>query len=109
MGTVMAKVAKFITVITLGIKAVVAKMTCPSTDKHLSSPDMILTVEGVSVAVSWHAALSLSTSLMTSARVWGSFSYILDMIVGVLLRPLTKMWIAAVSLSKAHHLAAVLK
>ena len=61
------------------------------------------------MAVSWFAALSFSTSLITSARVWGSFSYILDSIVGVTLRPLTKMQISTVSLSEAHHFAAVLK
>ena len=33
MGAVLGKVAKFITVITLVIRAVVAKMTCPSADK----------------------------------------------------------------------------
>ena len=77
--------------------------------KHLLSPDIILIVEGVSVAVNWCAVLSFSTNLMTSARVWGSFPYILDVIVGASLRPLTKMWIATVSLSKAHHFAAVLK
>ena len=94
--------AKSITAIMLGIRAVF-----PQT-KHLSSPDIKLTVEGVSVAVSWCAALSFLTSLMTSARVWGS-SYILDVIVGASLRPLTKMQIVAVSLSKAHWFGTVLK
>ena len=64
-------------------------------------------MEGVSVAVSC-AALSFSTSLMTSDKVWGSFSYTLDVIVGASLRPLTNIQIAAVLLSKAHQFAAVL-
>ena len=49
--------------------------------KHLSLPDIILIVEGVNVAVSWCAALSFSTSLMTSVKIWGSFSYILAVMV----------------------------
>ena len=100
---------EFITVITLGIRAGGLDDLVHSQTKHLLSLDIILTVEGVSVAVSWCAALSFSTSLMTSARVWGSFSYILDAIVGASLRPLTKMQIATVSSSKADHFAAVLK
>ena len=71
--------------------------------------DIILTVEGVNVAVGMSAALSFSTSLMSSARVWEAFSYILDVIVGASLMSLTKMQIARVSLSKAHHFAAILK
>ena len=46
-------------------------------------------MEGVSIVVSWCTVLSFSTSLMTSARVWGSFSYILNVIWGASLRPLT--------------------
>ena len=69
----------------------------------------MLTVESVSIAVSWCAALSVATSLMTSAKVWGSSSYILDARVGASLRPLTKIWIAAVSLSKTHHFTSVMK
>ena len=69
----------------------------------------MLTVEGVSVAVSWCGALSSSTSQMTSANVLGSFSHILAMMVGTSQSPLSKMWIATLSLSKAHCLAAVLK
>ena len=61
------------------------------------------------MAVSWCAALRFSTSLMTSAKVWGSFSYNLAAMVGTSQSPLTKMQIATVSLSKAHCLAAVLK
>ena len=108
MGRVLGKVAKFITAITLGIRAVVTKVTCLSTDKTLIIARHHTDLE-VSVAISWCAALSFSISLMTSARVWGSYSYILDAIVGVSLRPLTKRQIATVSLSKAHHFAAVLK
>ena len=76
---------------------------------NLSLLDIILTVEGVSLAVSCYAALSFSTNLMTSAKVWRFFLYILDAIVGVSLRPLTKIQIVTVSLSKAHHFAAALK
>ena len=52
MGAVLCKVAKLITATTLDIRAIAAKMTCLSTDKNVSSLDIILTVEGVSVAVS---------------------------------------------------------
>ena len=68
-----------------------------------------MTVEGVRAAVSWCAALNFPTSLMTSASIWGSFSYILDAIVGASLKPFTKIQITKVTLSKTHHLAAVLK
>ena len=71
--------------------------------------DIILTIDGVSMAVSWCAALSFSTSLITSAKVSESFSYILAVMVGESQSPLAKMQIAAVSLSKVHHLAVVLK
>ena len=66
-------------------------------------------MEGVSGAVIWCVALSLSTSLMTSAKVWGSFSYILAAMVGASQSPLTKIQIATVSLSNVHFSVAVLK
>ena len=50
----------------------------------------MLTVEEVSVAVSWCTALMFSTSLMTSAKVLGSFSYILAVMLGASQSPLTK-------------------
>ena len=53
--------------------------------------------------VSLCAALSFLTSLMTSAKVWGPISYILAVMAGASQSPLTKMQIAAVSLSKANH------
>ena len=86
-GAVLGKVSKFFTATALGIRAVAAKMTCSSTKKkHLSSLDIILIVESVSVAVIWCAALSFSTSVMNSARVWGSFcdNYLLVIAPGTL-------------------------
>ena len=47
-------------------------------------------MEGVSVAVSWHTALSFSSSLMTSDKVWGSFLHILAVMLGASQSPLTK-------------------
>ena len=73
MGAVLGKAAKFITAITLGIRAVAATVSWSPQTKHLPSQDIILTVEGFSLALSWCAAMSFSTSLMTSARVWGPF------------------------------------
>ena len=48
-------------------------------------------MEGVSVAVSWCAAVSFSTSLMTSAKVLWSFLYILAVMVGASQSPLTNI------------------
>ena len=76
MEAVLGKVAKFITAITLTIRAVTAKHDLSiHRKKHLSSPEIILIVEGATVAVSWCAAWCFSTSLIISARVWGP-SYI---------------------------------
>ena len=104
-GEVLCKVAKCITAITQGIWAGQWQLKWPvfPQTKYLSSLDIILTMEGVSVAVNWCAALSFSISLMTSTKVWGSFSYILAVMVGASWRPLTKMQMATMSLSKAHH------
>ena len=60
------------------------------------------------MAVSCCVALIFSSNLITSAKVCGLFLYILAAVVCASQSPLTKMWIVAVSLLKAHSLAAVL-
>ena len=68
-GAVLCKVAKFITAITLGIWAVVAKMTCQSTNKTKHHTDC----GGVSVAVNWCAALSFQAVWWLQPKFEGPF------------------------------------
>ena len=69
-GTVLCKVAQFITAITLCISEVVAKMTCLSTNKtsiiigHHTDPD------GCQYGCKLLCCIEFSTNLMTSAKVW---------------------------------------
>ena len=72
---VLCKVAEFITAVTLCIRGVVAKMTCSSTNKACTIVRHQTDCGGChNMAVSCCAAFNFSTNLMTSDKVWGSFS-----------------------------------
>ena len=71
-------------------------MTYLSTNKtSIIARDILLIMEGVSVAVSWYTSLSFSTiSDDFSQQFEGSFSYILAVMVGASQSPLMKIWTA---------------
>ena len=101
LGEVLGRMTKFVVVVTY--------MTFLATNKRVFIIGYHVHYGSDEVAVTCCAVYSFYTSLITSDKVWGSFSYTFSAKLCASLRPLMKMQMAVISLLKSHLLVSVLK